>query len=83
MEKNSAAIKSGRAQFGQIFSRRDGPGRGRVKKVLSAPFTDTTMWETENGVHHLWKRTGTQYVRQSTTASRERNERSCMASSWR
>ena len=40
------------------------------------------MKKTVDGVHRWWTRTGTQAAKRFTWASRERNGKSCTASSW-
>ena len=82
-EKNSEAIKVVGPNFDRENISRGGPNWHfvEVSKVLSAPSSTPPKWRPTDG-DHRWTRTGTQFVKSSTKASRERNGRTCTTSAW-
>ena len=84
LEKNSEAIKVVGPNFDRENIFRGGPNWHfvEVKKVLSAPSSTPPKRRPTDG-DHRWTRTGTQFVKSSTKASRERNGRTCTTSAWK
>ena len=90
LQKHSEAIKVIKHKFNkEIYQNaavREGVGELTLREGEEATLRSIItplMWGPADGDHRLWKKIGVSFAEPSTRVSRERNGRSCTASSWR
>ena len=92
LEKNSETIKVVRPHFNRaIFpdaTNREGVDalttlRAGEAGMLRTPSSTPPRWWTMDGDHHFSTKIGTQFVKSSIGASRERSRRTCVIGLWK